>query len=102
MVFDGHSPGMAGYEDPVAAVVLHANVGDIQHVIVDGEFKKRDSKLVGVDWDRIRDTYVASARRLREIFSAMVFPPLEGNYDKGIPFGTTSVSNVDRLRGGSA
>lgn len=102
LVFDGHSPSMAGFEDPVAAVVLHANVGDIQHVIVDGEFKKRDGKLVDVDWDRIRDTYVASARRLREISSAMVFPPLEGNYGKGIPFGTTAVSNVDRLRGESA
>ncbi|KAE9367160.1 amidohydrolase family protein [Stipitochalara longipes BDJ] len=102
LVFDGHSPSMAGYEDPVAAVVLHANVGDIQHVIVDGEFKKRDSKLVGVDWDRVRDTYVASARRLRDIFNAMVFPPLEEHYGKGVPFGTTTVSNVDRLRGESA
>jgi cytosine/adenosine deaminase-related metal-dependent hydrolase len=101
LVFDGHSPSMAGFEDPVAAVVLHANVGDIQDVIVDGEFKKRDGKL-GVDWERVRDSYIASAQRLRNIFNDMVFPPLEGDHSKGVPFGTTTVSNVNRLGGESA
>jgi len=98
LVFDGSSPSLAGFEDPIAAVVLHANVGDIKHVIVDGEFRKRNGKLIGVDWERIRDTYVASTHRMRDIFRSIVFPPLEGNWSEGTPYGTTAVSNVDNLR----
>ncbi|KAI9881884.1 MAG: hypothetical protein M1823_006404, partial [Watsoniomyces obsoletus] len=30
VIFNGDSPGMLGWSDPVAAVVLHANVGDIE------------------------------------------------------------------------
>ena len=33
---------MTGWTDSVAAVVLHANIGDIEHVMVDGRWRKRD------------------------------------------------------------
>lgn len=46
VVFNGDSPNMLGWSDPIAAVVLHANPGDIEHVLVDEEFRKRDFKLV--------------------------------------------------------
>lgn len=39
---DGSPPGMLGWDDPVAAIILHANVGDIKYVLVDGKFQKRD------------------------------------------------------------
>lgn len=42
VVWNGRSPSMLGWRDPVAAVVLHASVGDIKHVLVNGKFTKRD------------------------------------------------------------
>lgn len=53
IVFDGTSPGMlcASEQDPVAAIVLHSSVRDIDTVIVDGRIRKRDGKLVPVDID---------------------------------------------------
>lgn len=46
VVFDGTSPNMLGWVNPVAAVILHSNPGDVEHVLVNGEFRKRDFKLV--------------------------------------------------------
>ncbi|KAI1852013.1 hypothetical protein JX266_002866 [Neoarthrinium moseri] len=51
VVFDGESPGMlaAAVEDPVAAIVLHSNPGDIDMVIIDGVVKKGGGKLLDVE-----------------------------------------------------
>ncbi|KAK7449315.1 hypothetical protein VKT23_013458 [Stygiomarasmius scandens] len=46
VVFNGDSPNMLGWSDPVAAVILHSNPGDVEHVMVDGQFRKRDGQLV--------------------------------------------------------
>ena len=48
VIFDGNSPGMicATEEDPVAAIVLHSSVRDIDTVIVDGEIRKQDGNLL--------------------------------------------------------
>jgi cytosine/adenosine deaminase-related metal-dependent hydrolase len=50
MVFDASSPNMvcAAEEDPLAAVLLHANVGDVEMVIVDGVVRKERGRLVDV------------------------------------------------------
>ncbi|KAJ5930561.1 hypothetical protein N7466_006054 [Penicillium verhagenii] len=50
VIFDASSPGMvcAAEEDPLAAVLLHANVGDIEVVIVDGVVRKECGELVDV------------------------------------------------------
>jgi cytosine/adenosine deaminase-related metal-dependent hydrolase len=50
VVFDASSPGMvcAAEEDPVAAVLMHAGVGDVEIVIVDGLVRKEGGKLVDV------------------------------------------------------
>ena len=52
--------GPCSIHDPVAAVVLCADVSNVEHVIVDGEFRKRDFKLLA-DVDRAR-TLVENAR----------------------------------------
>lgn len=51
VIFDGNSPGMicASEEDPVAAIVLHSSIRDIETVIVDGHIRKLRSKLLPVD-----------------------------------------------------
>lgn len=53
VIFDGNSPGMvcASEENPVAAIVLHSSVRDIDTVIVDGHIRKRDGKLQSVKID---------------------------------------------------
>jgi cytosine/adenosine deaminase-related metal-dependent hydrolase len=53
VIFDGLSPGMicAAEEDPVAAIVLHSSIADIETVIVDGRIVKQRGSLVPVDLD---------------------------------------------------
>jgi len=50
VVFDGLSPGMAAaaQDDPVAAVVLHSSIRDVESVIIDGVLRKEGGKLCDV------------------------------------------------------
>ncbi|KAI1175656.1 amidohydrolase [Nemania sp. FL0916] len=99
VVFDGRSPGMLGWADPVAAVILHASVGDIVHVLIDGNFAKRDGKLTYPKYDDLIDKFLASADRVREKFLAL--PPLviQGAFfgARSAPYG--EADKVDILRG---
>ncbi|KAK5704725.1 hypothetical protein LTR17_021639 [Elasticomyces elasticus] len=63
----GDSPNMVGWTNPVAAVILHANVGDIQHVLVDGQFRKRDGQLImkNQDWVEVSASFAEVARRIQ-------------------------------------
>jgi cytosine/adenosine deaminase-related metal-dependent hydrolase len=65
--FDGTSPNMSGSTNPVAAVVLHANVGDIKHVLVGGEFRKRDGQLLlkEGDWPLFQKKFANIAKRIQ-------------------------------------
>ncbi|KAG2417508.1 hypothetical protein HFD88_008727 [Aspergillus terreus] len=55
VIFDGRSPGMicAAEQDPVAAIVLHSSIRDIDTVIVDGRIRKLEGRLVPVDIDPV-------------------------------------------------
>ena len=66
--FDGDSPNMLGWTDPIAAVILHANVGDIKHVMVGGEFRKRDGELVlkKGKWADVSSRFAKAARRIQQ------------------------------------
>ncbi|KAL4793893.1 hypothetical protein BDV19DRAFT_205881 [Aspergillus venezuelensis] len=66
-VFSGDSPNMLGWSDPVAAVVLHANAGEIEHVMVDGEWRKRDFRLVNLPtpWDEVRSRFLEASERIQ-------------------------------------
>ena len=50
VIFDATSPNMAcaAEENPVAAVLLHANAGDIETVIIDGIVRKQNGGLLDV------------------------------------------------------
>lgn len=69
VVFDGNSPNMLGWTDPVAAVMLHANAGDIQHVLVDGQFRKRDFKLVDGKhkWEDVKKNFLEVAEKAQRV-----------------------------------
>lgn len=72
LVFNGDSPNMLGWVDPVAAIILHANAGDIEHVLVDGQFRKRDFKLLGGEgtkweWSDVRKKFLEAAKRIQPL-----------------------------------
>ena len=58
---------MLGWTDPVAAVVLHANVGDIKDVLVGGEYRKRNGELLlkQGDWQEFSKKFAEMARRIQ-------------------------------------
>jgi 5-methylthioadenosine/S-adenosylhomocysteine deaminase len=53
VVIDGKAPNVAPVIDPVAAVVLSADVSNVDTVIVNGKVLKRDGRILG-DVDRAR------------------------------------------------
>ncbi|KAK5989447.1 5'-deoxyadenosine deaminase-like protein [Cladobotryum mycophilum] len=57
VVFDAMSPAMIGaaQRDPVMAIVLHSSIGDVDAVIVDGQFRKRNGKLLPVQVTKWQD-----------------------------------------------
>ena len=57
---------MIPINNPVAAVVEFANVGNIEAVMVAGEFKKRGGKLLGVDFPSFRKKVESTRDRLFE------------------------------------
>ncbi|RYO92517.1 hypothetical protein DL766_003218 [Monosporascus sp. MC13-8B] len=80
VVWDDRSPALLGWSDPIAAVILHASVADIEHVIVNGVFKKREGKLVVNDYAEIQDRFLASAKRIQDIWKSKPLPALEGAF----------------------
>ncbi|KAJ7453209.1 hypothetical protein FB451DRAFT_1100564 [Mycena latifolia] len=80
VIFDAASPAMvcAAAHDPVAAIVLHASVRDVETVIVDGRIRKAGGKLCAVDvgggaeveWPEVAAKLLHSRRRLQEAIEA--------------------------------
>ncbi|KAL2213366.1 amidohydrolase [Sarocladium strictum] len=84
------SPALLGWNDPVAAVMLHASVGDIFDVMVDGKFVKREGKLVVDGYGKVRERFLASAKRLQDLWAKKDYPVLEGQwFAGGSEFGDT-------------
>jgi cytosine/adenosine deaminase-related metal-dependent hydrolase len=65
VVIDGHAPGTAPVIDPVATVVLAADVANVDTVIVGGKVHKRGGALTA-DWDSALKKLEASSDHLRE------------------------------------
>lgn len=64
VIFSGTSPGMvaAAQHDPVAAVILHSNPGDIEYVVIDGVLRKRAGKLINVDVEKQSQEFVGQQK----------------------------------------
>ncbi|KAL7271357.1 hypothetical protein RUND412_005896 [Rhizina undulata] len=76
VIFDGTSLGLLGWKDPVAAIVLHSHVGNIDSVIIDGIFRKRNGKLIGVEWEKLKETFLKSVEDVYERMQKIVLAPL--------------------------
>jgi cytosine/adenosine deaminase-related metal-dependent hydrolase len=99
VVYSTDSPNMLGWSDPVAAIILHADVGDIDDVLVNGVFVKRGGKLMYKDYASLRTRLTASAKRIQKVWAETEFPELEGFFQggEGAPLGPTEI--IDTLRG---
>ncbi|THU82789.1 Metallo-dependent hydrolase [Dendrothele bispora CBS 962.96] len=106
VVFDGSSPSMLGWTDPVAAVILHSNVGDVEHVLVNGKWRKRDRQLVlkeglNMSRDEVEGKFLESAKRIQEVWMQTPLPDLEGEFEPGlgVPYADVDVEDVVRGNG---
>ena len=100
VVFDTSSPNMLGWSDPIAAIILHSDVGDIEDVLVNGVFKKQGGKLLHENYNEISKRLTASAKRIQKIWADTDFTALEGTFDSGE--GGTPYTNaivIDTFRG---
>lgn len=68
-VIDTQSPSLWAWNDPVAAVILHSQISDIEHVLVDGKFVKRDFQLTNSNRTAIVNAFRATAARLQTIWT---------------------------------
>ncbi|KAB8220981.1 amidohydrolase family protein [Aspergillus novoparasiticus] len=100
VVWDGTTPGMLGWDDPVAAVILHANVGDIKHVLVGGNFQKRDGKIVNSTYPAVRERFLETAKKIQTIWKARPYPVLEGDFpESGYAYGRVPLADTQRGEG---
>lgn len=97
IIWNGNSPSILGWDDPVAAIILHASVGDIKHVMVDGKFKKRNGRLTEKKYPAIQERFLDSARRIQKIWKETPLPVLEGQSFSG--FSYADVQTADVLHG---
>ncbi|RAH55930.1 amidohydrolase family protein [Aspergillus piperis CBS 112811] len=100
LVWNGNSPGMLGWDDPVAAVVLHANAGDIKHVLVGGSFQKRDGAIVASGYPALRERFLTTAKKIQAIWKKKALPVLEGEFpESGYEYGRVPLADVQRGEG---
>lgn len=101
VVWDGESPALLGWRDPVAAVILHASVADIEHVLVGGDFVKRDGKITAPGYGDLKKRFLKSTQRIQETFIKQrpTREPEEGElfYEGGAEL--VGVDQVDVTRG---
>lgn len=97
VVFEGDSPGMLGWLDPAEAVITHSNIGDVEHVIVDGKFVKRDFKLSVKEYDSIKKRFLRSMRRIQKLWKGIPYPVLNGLFLGVSEY--ARAETVDTLRG---
>ncbi|MFN2425838.1 MAG: amidohydrolase family protein [Candidatus Binatia bacterium] len=71
--------------DAVGAVVLHANSGDVDTVLVAGQCVKRDGKLVAVDWPALSARLCASSARIVEGMRSVPLAAIEDLAAQMIP-----------------
>ncbi|KAF5249662.1 hypothetical protein FANTH_4970 [Fusarium anthophilum] len=99
LVWKTDSMTMLGWWDPVAAIVNFATVNDIEDVLVDGVFKKRNGKLLVKDLQQAKAKFLETAEKFRAAVLATPQLALKGDekFFSGAPIVT--VPRLDVLRG---
>ncbi|EPE30917.1 Metallo-dependent hydrolase [Glarea lozoyensis ATCC 20868] len=99
VIFDGRSPALLGWRDAVAAVILHAGVGDMESVLVDGEFVKREGKLVVDGYEGVKTRFLEAAGRIQDVLEKTPLPAQEGSVIPGYTYGYIPQADVVRGEG---
>ncbi|KAH6684960.1 amidohydrolase [Plectosphaerella plurivora] len=86
VVWDGMSPSLLGWLDPVAAIILHSNVGDVEHVLVDGKFVKRNRQLVVGDYSAVQTRFLQASKRIQDAWRQIPRPNLGERAPTGVLF----------------
>ncbi|KAF4547325.1 Amidohydrolase-like protein 2 [Elsinoe fawcettii] len=98
VVFDGTKMSLLGFRDPIAAIILHSNVGDVRDVMVNGRFVKRDGQLLNTNLANVTSAFVRTAPRIQDIIEAAPLSPTEGSWIiGGYPY--EQPRQVDAVRG---
>lgn len=87
IVIGGRRLNMIPMADPVGTLVAQANPSNVDHVLVDGRFVKRDGRLAGVDLDRVRILAEESSQRVLATATAdgePLLPPPDASFDDAI------------------
>jgi cytosine/adenosine deaminase-related metal-dependent hydrolase len=110
VIFDARSPGMicASEQDPVAAIVLHSSIRDIDTVIVNGRICKRNGSLVPVeinphlpgvnilkqkvDWAQVAQELLSSRERIENVIKKAGADDLEHQVSSTLPMFYESVT----------
>ncbi|KAF4461603.1 amidohydrolase family [Fusarium albosuccineum] len=77
------SPALLGWADPVAAIMLHASVGDVLDVMVNGQFFKRNGSLQVNNYPEIKEKFLQSAARVQDLYRNLPRPTMEGQFNGG-------------------
>ncbi|ATY58602.1 amidohydrolase family [Cordyceps militaris] len=93
------SLSMLGWVDPVAAVILHANPGDVWDVVVDGKFVKREGSMVAKQLGTVRERFLTSARRIQQIWRETPYPIVQGESAAGFPYVVPMIADTQRGEG---
>jgi cytosine/adenosine deaminase-related metal-dependent hydrolase len=97
-IFDGESPNMLGWKDAVAALILHSKPGDVEAVMVGGQWAKKDGRLVFGGYEGVKRRFVSSARKIQGIWESTEWGRVDvGLWQNATEYG--SVREVDVLRG---
>ena len=81
VVWNGESPNLLGWRDPIAAILLHTNVSDVELVLIDGQWRKRDFKLVlssKLGWEEVKAKFLDAAKRIQDQLATP--PPVPGEW----------------------
>lgn len=94
VVFGGDSPNMVGWANPVAAVILHSSIGDVEHVLVNGKWEKRNGKLTNKAYPDIKKRFKVAAKVVQKSFAEMEWPSLGERFFGGPEIAPTQQMDV--------
>ena len=83
--------------NPVGTLMFHAHVGNIDTVIIDGKIRKRDGKVLHVDWPDLRDDLRKRAARVVQL--ATQSPAAPGDLWRSV-ITCSDASSLGKGRGG--
>lgn len=100
LVYRTDAPNMIGWSDPVAAIILHSELGDLEDVLVGGQYVKRNGQLLYPGYEDIRQRLMASAERIQSVWANIDWAPLDGDFPgNGAPFGVADIIDAERGNG---